>query len=123
MADVFAGGTIVARGEGVEGITDAIHIIEEFTDLASPRFCAGERVVGDEIQAMRDVALKMHGKGFVTGAIVGAKYGDAGKIITPVAVHASFKSVIGAQNPIGVESMLNAAGGVQRVGGVVIRID
>src|SRR6266478_7116680 len=107
MADVFAGGTIVARGEGVEGITDAIHIIEEFTDLASPRFCAGERVVGDEIQSMRDVALKMHGKGFVTGAIVGAKYGDIWKIITAVAVHASFKSVIGAQNPIFVDNTVD----------------
>src|SRR6266436_6570885 len=123
MADVFAGGTIVARGEGIEGIADAIHIIEEFTDLASPRFCAGERVVGDEIQAMRDVALQMDGKRFVTGAIVGAEDGDAGKIITPVAVHAGFESVVRAQNPVCAEGVLNTGGNVQCVGSMVIRID
>src|SRR5260370_10615267 len=123
MADVVAGGTIVARGEGIEGIADAIHIIEEFTDLASPRFCAGERVVGDEIQAMRDVALQMDGKRFVTGAIVGAEDGYVGKAVAPVTMHASFESVVRAQNPVCAEGVLNAGGGMQRVGRVVMRID
>ena len=109
LPDVFAGGTIISRGEGVEGITDAIHIIEELSNLASPGFCASERVVRDKIQAVGYVALKMQRKSFVAGTIVGAEHGDVWKIVAPVAVHAGLESVVRAQNPVGVEGVLNAS--------------
>src|SRR5438132_5555833 len=41
MPDVLARWTIISRGEGVERIANAVHIIEKLTDLASPGFCAG----------------------------------------------------------------------------------
>src|ERR1700674_1721028 len=123
MPDVFSRWTIISRGEGIRGIADAIDIIEELTDLTSPGFGAGQRVVRDEIQAPRNVSLKMQRKGVVTGTVVGTEYRDVGKIVAAVAVHAGLESVVRAQNPIGVESVLNAGGGMQCVGGVVIRVD
>src|SRR5713101_1724609 len=123
MTDIFSRWTIISRSEGVEGITDAVDVIEKFADLAPPGSGAGERVVGDEIQAPRHVTLKMQRQGVVTGTIVGAKYGDSWKIIAPVAVHASLQGVVRAQNPVGVEGVLNAGGGMQCIRRVVIRID
>src|SRR5258708_131675 len=123
MADIFSGRTIVSGREGVEGIANSIDIIEELPNLAAPRFCAGERVVRHEIQAVGDVALKMQRQGVIAGTIVGAKNGNIWKIVAAVAVHAGLESVVRAQNPVGAECVLSASGGVQRVGRVVIRID
>src|ERR1700675_1050363 len=123
MTDVFSRRTIIPRGEGVRGIADAIDIIEKLADLTAPSFRAGKRVVGHKVQVLRYVSLKMQRKGFVTRTIIGAKYGDVGKIITPVAMHAGLEGIVRAQNPVGIEGVLNAGGGVQRVRGMVIRID
>src|SRR5260370_5224347 len=65
----------------------------------------------------------MQRRSVVTGTVVGAKYGSVWKIVAAVAVHAGFESVVRAQNPVGVEGVLNAGGGMQRVRRVVIRID
>src|SRR5260370_39225313 len=94
MADIFAGRTIVSRGEGVERIADAIDVIEELADLAAPGFCAGERVIGDETQASRQIALKMQREGVVTGAIVGAENGYAGETGAAIVGHARLERVI-----------------------------
>src|SRR6267378_2626762 len=123
MADVFTGWAIVAWSEGVKGIANAVDIVEELAKLASPRFCAGEGVVGDETKAPRYVALEMQREGVVTGAIVGAEDGYVGKTVAAVAVHAGLEGVVRAQNPIGIEGVLNAGSGMQRVRSVVMRID
>src|SRR6267143_1378043 len=123
MADVFTGWGIVAWSEGVKGIANAVDIVEELAKLASPRFCAGEGVVGDEPKAPGYVALEMQREGVVTGAIVGAEDGYVGKTVAAVAVHAGLEGVVRAQNPIGIEGVLNSRRRMQCVGRVVIRID
>src|SRR5260370_27806864 len=65
----------------------------------------------------------MQRRSVVTGTVVGAKYGSVWKIVAAVAVHAGFESVVRAQNPVGIEGVLNAGGGMQSVRRVVIRID
>src|SRR5260370_1715980 len=123
MPDVFSRWTIISRSEGVEGIAYAIDIIKKLADLASPRFGGGERVIRDEIQTSRDVALQVDRQRRVTGTIVGAKNGNVWKIITPVSLHSGLERIIRAQNPVGIEGVLSAAGGVQCMGSVVIRVD
>ena len=56
MADVFAGGAVVAGAEGVElpalgtGVqgADAVDVVEEFAEEAAPGLGFGEAVVGDQ---------------------------------------------------------------------------
>src|SRR5579859_95741 len=60
---------------------------------------------------------------FVAGAVVRAEDGDVGVIVAAVAVHAGLERVVGAQSPIGIKSVLDAGGGVQRVRSVIVRID
>src|SRR5207245_1650338 len=123
MAHVFSRRTIVARCEGVERITNSVHVVEKLTDLATPCLRARESVVRHQIQAVRNIALKMQRQGVVTGAIVGAKNRNVGKIVSAIAVHSRLESVVRAKDPIGAEGVLSARGSVQRVGRVVIRIN
>src|SRR5260370_8047892 len=123
MWEGFLGWTISTRSEGGEGSAHAVDIIEQLADLASPRFRGGERVIRDEIQTPGDVGLQVDRQRLVTGTVVGAKNGNVWKIITPVSVHSGLERIIRAQNPVGIERVLNATGGVQCIRRVVIRVD
>ena len=81
MTNVFAGGAVIAGAEGIEltsirsalQCADAVDIVEEFAEQASPGLSLGELLVCDEIEATH-VALDMECKGVVTGTIVGLEY-------------------------------------------------
>src|SRR6266849_1417898 len=123
MADIFSGRAIVSRGEGVEGVADAVYVVEQFSDLAAPCLCGGQGVVGDQIEAAGDVALEMDEERVVAGPIVGAKYGDVGKIVAAVGMHSGFEGPVGAQSPIRAEGVLKTGRGVNRVGRTVVRVN
>src|SRR5260370_37285327 len=119
MPDVFSRWTIVSRSEGVEGIANAIDIVEKLADLAPPGFCAGERVVCNEIQTPRYVSLKMQREGVVMGTIVGAKKGDVRKTVAAGAGERGLEHVGSGQDACGVVGGLKRGGRVRGVGGGV----
>ena len=57
LANIFAGGAIVAGGECIERVTDAVHIIEELAENAAPGLGLGEGVIGHHGQAAAHIAL------------------------------------------------------------------
>src|SRR6267378_3051585 len=124
VPNILSGGAIVAWSKSIKRIADAVDVIEQFADEASPGFCAGKCVVRDEIQASRDVSLQMYCKRFVAGTVVRTEYGNTALIIVPpIAVHARLKRPIRAQDPIRVEAMFNPCSRMQRIRRVVIRIN
>ena len=144
MGDIFAGRSVIAGTESMQRITHAVHIIEQLAQHAAPGLSARQRVVGNQGEAAR-VRLQADGQPVVARAIVGAKYGEIRDIgllrgnvackerrekrvsglilVARVAVNACLMRPIGAQHPVGIESVLRARGGMQSVGRLVSRID
>ena len=73
MTDVFTGRSVVAFGEGVDGIADAVYVIKEFAKNATPGFGASESVICDKIEAPREVTLQVQGETLIGGTIVRSK--------------------------------------------------
>src|SRR5580700_1600546 len=70
---IFARWTVVAGRKGPKRIAHAIDVVEEFSKHATPGLGLRERVVCDEVEASRYVALKMQEQSVVTGPIVRVK--------------------------------------------------
>ena len=66
VADIFSRWSVISRSERIEGIAYAVDVVEKLADLATPGFCAGERVVRHKIQAPGRVPLQMQCKRLVT---------------------------------------------------------
>ncbi len=85
MADVFAGGAVVAGTEGIElsGLraalqrADAVDVVEEFAEQAAPGLRFRELIVRDQAEEAH-IALQVEHEGVVAGAIVGLKHVDVG---------------------------------------------
>jgi len=52
VANVFAGGTVVAWTESVERIGNSVDVVEEFADDRAPGSGAGENIVGGEFETI-----------------------------------------------------------------------
>ena len=76
MPHILTGRTVVAGAERVEWIADAVHIVEEFAEDATPRLRFGVSVIGDQAKACIQVSLQMHQKPVVTGSVVRVEHID-----------------------------------------------
>jgi hypothetical protein len=78
-------GPVVAGSESVElsglrsalQFADAVHIVKEFAEQASPGLRLGELVVRSQVEAAR-VGLHMQHQRVVAGAVVGFEHVDVG---------------------------------------------
>ena len=130
MANIFAGGAVVAGSESIElpfvrsalRGADAVHIVEEFAEHATPGLSLGERVVGDQIEAAH-VALQVQHQPVETGAVVGCENGGSGIRKRAIAVVSLLMDIVGASCPAFVESVLHTVGDVDGVRRFVFGID
>src|SRR3984885_1892535 len=133
VAHVFTGRTVIALGKRIERIADAVYVIEQLAQDAAPGLRFRERVIRDQIEAARDVALQVNREAIVAGAIVafkerdvwrvGGKIHAGSEIVAAIAVIALLVGVIGAHQPLSIERMLEARGGVNGVGRAVAAIN
>src|SRR5260221_3151221 len=137
MTNVFTGGAVLTRAEGVERIGNAVDVIEEFADDRAPSGGVRENVVGGEFETLRETVLQLHGETVVAGAIVGAeerniwrgswqrKAGD--EFVAAILMDALLVFVGEAEAPVlspavG-EVVFKGGAGLQRVRSAVIGID
>src|SRR5258708_8722592 len=137
MTNVFTGGAVLTRAEGVERIGNAVDVIEECADDRAPRGGVRENVVGGEFETLRETVLQLHRETVVAGAIVGAeerniwrgswqrKTGD--EFVAAILMDALLVFVGEAEAPVlspavG-EVVFEGGAGLERVRGAVIGID
>ena len=131
MANVFAGGTVVAGAESVQlpGIrisirywAHAIHIVEEFAEQASPGLRLGELVVRDQTEAAH-IALRVQHQCVVTGAIVGRE--DVGSRIrkSAIAMVPLLMRIVGANQPVFIKRVLDSSRDMDGVRRLIVGID
>src|SRR5260221_6795610 len=137
MTNVFTGGAVLTRAEGVERIGSTVDVIEEFADDRAPSGGVRENVVGSEFETLRETVLQLHRETVVAGAIVGAeerniwrgswqrKTGD--EFVAAILMDALLVFVGEAEAPVlspavG-EVVFKGGAGLQRVRSAVIGID
>src|SRR5215469_5057217 len=55
IANVLTGRSVVARAEGIQRITNAVNVVEEFTHGAAPGLGAGQGIVGHKMEPGREI--------------------------------------------------------------------
>jgi hypothetical protein len=144
VGDVLSGRPVIAFRKRIERVADPIHVVEEFAQDAAPGFGARQRIVQDQAES-GEVGLQMDRKPVVPRPVVASEDSNVGDIlllgreiagikrrekrvaglvyISAVAVVALLVSPVRAQRPMGIERMLNAGAGMQRIRRLVSRID
>ncbi len=123
VARVFAGRSVVAGGESIERIANAIYIVEEFAKDAAPCFRLRERVVRSQAETAGDVALDPQHEGVVAGAVVGFEESEFIEAVASISVVTLFVRIVRTRSPVLIEGMLHAACDVDRVRRLVAWVD
>src|SRR4029077_13833178 len=123
VANIFAGRSVVAGGERIERIANAIHIIEEFAKDAAPGLRPRERVVRGQAETAGDIALYPQHQGVVAGTIVGLEQSEFIETVASIPVVTLFVRIVRTRSPVLVKGMLHATCGVDRVWSLVAWVD
>src|SRR5215813_947650 len=89
IANILAGWAVISRAERIQWIADSVEVVKQLADLAAPCLRTGQGVSSDKIKVPRDVSLQVNQKRLVARAIIGAKHGNVGIVISPVTVRPS----------------------------------
>src|SRR6266704_2890321 len=123
MANVFAGGAVVAGTKRIVDIRNAVDVIEELADGGAPGGGMSENVVGGELEALREAVLHLENKAIEDGAIVGTEQRKGGKLVAAVLVNALLMLIGDAETPIAAERVFVGGAGRERVRRAVLGID
>src|ERR1700721_953147 len=129
----------------MQRVADAVYVIKKIAEHAAPGAAAREGGIRDEIEAARNVSLQMEKQSVIARTIIRFEDGNVGNnralviyvvgnqrrkkrkapliLVGPEAVISLFVDVVGADHPLGVEGVLDAAGNVQSVGSLVSGCD
>src|SRR6266581_4532507 len=123
MANVFAGGAVVAGAKRIVDVRNAVNVIEELADGGAPGGGMSENVVGGELETLREAMLHLESKAIEDGAIIGTEQGKGGKLVAAVLVNALLMLIGDAEAPIAAERVFVGGAGRERIGRVIPGVD
>ena len=123
MANVLARGSVVSGGKGVIRIADAVDVIKELAENASPGLRLGQRVVRRQLEAVCECAVEVQQQRVIGRAVVRAEDRGIGIGIGAIAVIALLVRVVGAEHPVAGQRALHSGGGVDGIRRLVVGIN